>query len=274
MPAPQTPTRPIATFVNDERAARDVLVSSVESWCYEYQSATLPNKSLEFLGKRPTVVADLEHIIHRQTRLIRRTFLSAIDSLVCTLEARDASTKGHSLRVRWWALRLAGVLGLGPQKQKWLSLAAKLHDIGKVGVPEVILNKPARLNDEEYRRMKEHPIIGERILKPVIRNQEVLAAVRGHHERFDGQGYPDGLRATGITELARIIAVVDCYDALTSFRSYRKILSVRQALRVIREGAGSRFDPIIVQAFITAAPQLARRLAGGTTRAISGENGR
>jgi response regulator RpfG family c-di-GMP phosphodiesterase len=208
----------------------------------------------------------LEQTVHRQTRRLRRTFLSAIDSLVCTLEARDPYTTGHSLRVRWWALRLAGVLGLEPRQRKLLSLAAKLHDIGKVGVPEAILNKPARLNDEEYRRVKEHPLIGERILRPVIRNREVLAGVRGHHERFDGKGYPDGLQGPDIPELARVIAVVDCFDALTSSRSYREALPMAQALRVIRDGAGTWFDPAIVQAFVTVAPEfrpaLRRRAEG------------
>src|SRR5262249_51913372 len=136
----------------------------------------------------------LERDVRRQTRRVRRTFLSAIDSLVRTMEERDAYTAGHSMRVRHFALALATAVGLDSARRKSLSIAAKLHDIGKVGVPEAILNKPAALSPEEERVVRDHPVIGERILAPVIRNREVLSAVRGHHERHDGKGYPDGLR--------------------------------------------------------------------------------
>jgi response regulator RpfG family c-di-GMP phosphodiesterase len=197
----------------------------------------------------------LERTVHRQTRRIRRTFLSAIDSLVCTLEARDAYTKGHSLRVRTHAMRLAAALGLDARQRHRLALAAKLHDIGKFGVPEAILNKPGRLSEDEFRQVKEHPVIGERILRPIIRNPEVLAGVRGHHERFDGGGYPDGLAGTRIPLLARIIAVVDCYDALRTKRPYRDALSETQALDFIRGGAGSCFDPNLAHAFIRVTQQ-------------------
>src|SRR5262245_45631915 len=166
----------------------------------------------------------LEKTVHRQTRQLRHTFLSAIDSLVRTLEARDSYTSGHSLRVRRYVVRLAAALGLDRKQSKQLSLAAKLHDIGKVGVPEMILNKPSKLDDDEYRVVCEHPVIGERILSPIIRNPQILAAIRGHHERIDGRGYPDGLRGAQIPLFARMIAIADCYDALTSNRAYRDAL--------------------------------------------------
>jgi response regulator RpfG family c-di-GMP phosphodiesterase len=192
----------------------------------------------------------LEKTIQRQTRRIRQTFFSAIESLVSALEARDPYTSGHSLRVRRYALRLAQALRMDPNQCRRLSLAAKLHDIGKVGITEAILNKPGRLTEEEYRQVKEHPAIGERILRPIISNAEVLSAVRGHHERYDGQGYPDGLKGTRIPPLARLIAVVDCYDALTSSRSYREKLSKAQALEVIRVSSGTCFDPTFAEAFV------------------------
>jgi response regulator RpfG family c-di-GMP phosphodiesterase len=192
----------------------------------------------------------LERRVHRQTRRLRRTFVSAIASLVRTLEARDPNTTGHSLRVRRYAVRLARALGWGRPLRRQLGLAAKLHDIGKVGVPEAILHKPGRLTAEEYRRVQQHPVIGERILKRIVRNAAILSAVRGHHERYDGGGYPDGLGGTDIPLMARLIAVVDCFDALTSVRSYREALSAARALEVIRAGAGSRFDPLLAQAFL------------------------
>jgi putative two-component system response regulator len=192
----------------------------------------------------------LENTVQLQTQRIRRTFLSAIDSLIRTLEARDAYTSGHSWRVRRYAQRLAEQLELPLRKRKHLSLAAKLHDIGKVGLPEGILNKPGPLTAEEYDRVKEHPVIGERILTPIIRSRGVLEIIRGHHERFDGAGYPDGLAGEEIPHLARVLSVVDCYDALTSSRAYREKRSPEMALEVIAGAAGTQFDPAIVSAFL------------------------
>jgi len=140
--------------------------------------------------------------------------------------------------------------------RKILSLASKLHDIGKAGVPEAILNKPASLSPDEDRIVRLHPVIGERILAPIVRHREVLSAIRGHHERLDGSGYPDGLRGDKIPLLARLIAIPDCFDALTSSRAYRAALPVSQALGVLCAGAGSHFQPEFVQAFLKVVPSL------------------
>jgi putative two-component system response regulator len=198
----------------------------------------------------------LERDVRRQTRRVRRTFLSAIDSLVRTMEERDPYTAGHSMRVRHFALALASAVGLDARRRKLLSLSAKLHDIGKAGVPEAILHKPAKLSRDEERIIQEHPVIGERILTPVIRNREVLSAVRGHHERFNGTGYPDGLSGDQIPLLARLISIPDCFDALTTSRAYRAAMPVSQALAIIREGSGTQFEPEMVQSFLKVAPQL------------------
>lgn len=192
----------------------------------------------------------LENNLQRQTRKLRRTFFSAIDSLVRTLEARDPYSSGHSLRVRDSAVGLGKRLGLDPQLLKRLSLAAKLHDIGKVGLAEGILNKPAALSREEFSKVREHPVIGERILTPIIRSRDVLAAIRHHHERFDGGGYPDGLSGDAIPYLARIITVADCFDALTTSRPYRASLSRETALSVMQLEAGRHFDPALLPAFV------------------------
>jgi response regulator RpfG family c-di-GMP phosphodiesterase len=192
----------------------------------------------------------LERTICRETRRVRRTYLSAVDSLVRTIEERDPYTAGHSDRVRSSALQLARGLGLGARERKRLVLAAKLHDIGKLGVPDAILNKPGPLDACERRRVEEHPVIGERILHPIIRNPAVLAAIRSHHERLDGRGYPDGLRGDQIPLLARLLAVADCFDALTSARAYRDALPVPEALELLRAGAGTHFEPEFVRALI------------------------
>ncbi len=192
----------------------------------------------------------LERTVRRQTRQLRRTFFSAVASLVRTLEARDAYTSGHSLRVRSLALRLAECIGIDARTRKLLSLAARLHDIGKVGLAEGILTKPAALNAQELMLVRQHPVLGERILRPIIRNRRVLSAIRSHHERFDGLGYPDGLQGAHIPILARIITVADCFDAMTSSRAYRNALSPATALDLLHEGRGTQFDPDLVPPFI------------------------
>ncbi len=192
----------------------------------------------------------LESIVHKQTHKLRHTFFSAITSLVRTLEARDSYTSGHSLRVCKYAMRLAKYIGLDEHSQKRLNLAAKLHDIGKVGLAEGILNKPAKLSDSEFDLVKEHPVVGERILRPIIRNRMVLSAIRSHHEKFGGGGYPDNLCGEEIPFLARMITVADCYDALTSDRAYRGAMSQDDALNVLQEGITTQFDPHLVPPFV------------------------
>lgn len=192
----------------------------------------------------------LERSLARQSRKLRVTFFSAIDSLVRTLEARDPYTSGHSLRVRAYVLRLADALDLDAKLRRQLGLAAKLHDIGKVGLPESVLNKTGALTAAERAVVREHPVIGERILAPIIRSKQVLSAIRGHHERFDGQGYPDGLRGEQIPLLARVLTIADCFDAMISSRAYRKALSPAEARDVLRDGAGTQFDPAFVRRFL------------------------
>jgi putative two-component system response regulator len=192
----------------------------------------------------------LEKVICRETRKVRLTYLSALKSLVRTIEERDRYTAGHSVRVRRYAGQLARALGLGRTERRHLRRAALLHDIGKLGLPDGILDKPGPLSDAERHKVEEHPVIGERILRPIIRNRHVLAAIRGHHERLDGRGYPDGLRGDRIPLLARLLAVADCFDALTTVRPYRKALTVPEALDHLRAGAGTHFEPEFVNALV------------------------
>ena len=186
----------------------------------------------------------------KRTGQLRTLFLSAIDSLVRTLEVRDPYTKDHSLHVRDHSVCLAKHLGLSDRQRHQIALAAKLHDIGKLGLPEHILNKPGRLTESEMAKVREHPLIGVKILAPIIRSKTVLSAIRGHHERFDGGGYPDGLAGEEISLEARIIAIADCFDALVSSRAYRVPLPRAVALDLIRHGAGTQFDPQLVPAFL------------------------
>lgn len=197
----------------------------------------------------------LQLAVRRQTRRVRCTFLSAIASLVRTVEERDRYTAGHSRRVRVYAKQLAAVLGLERRLRQQLNLAAVLHDVGKVGIPDGILHKPDRLTPEEELVVRSHPEMGERILAPIVRSKAVLAAIRGHHERIDGSGYPDGLAGEHIPLLARILAIPDCYDALTTSRAYRPALPMHEALAILEAGSGSQFDPPLVRAFLRLAPE-------------------
>ena len=199
--------------------------------------------------------AHLELTVRRQTRRIRKTFFSAIEGLVRSMEERDAYTAGHSRRVALYAGKLAAALDLEPRVRKQLRLAAKMHDIGKIGVPEAILNKPAALDRDEDRIIREHPVISERILKTIVTNRTVLLGIRGHHERWDGKGYPDGLRGDDIPLLARLITIPDCFDAMTTSRAYRAALPAAKAEEIIAAGAGTQFDPALVSAFLKLIPQ-------------------
>jgi putative two-component system response regulator len=198
----------------------------------------------------------LRHAVRRATRRVRRTFLSAIASLVRTVEERDPYTAGHGRRVRAYALQFAGALDLDRRQRKQLGLAAMLHDIGKLGIPDCILHKPDRLTPEEELVVRAHPEMGERILAPIVRSKAVLAAIRGHHERLDGGGYPDGLAGDAIPLLARLLTIPDCYDALTTSRAYRPALPKHEALAIVEAGAGAHFDPAFVRAFLRLAPDL------------------
>jgi len=200
--------------------------------------------------ERASYQEDLERTVRRQTQRIRRLSLSGIKSLNIALEARDPYTSGHSQRVRRYSLALGKALGLERRTLRKLALAACLHDIGKVAIAESILNKPGRLTVDEHRTIQRHPVLGEKILRPIIRNREVLGAIRGHHERMDGKGYPDGLSGEQIPLLARIISVADCFDAVTTIRPYRGALSLSETAALLNELAGSQLDPHIVAAWL------------------------
>ncbi len=177
-------------------------------------------------------------------------YLATIKSLALAIDAKDEYTHQHILRVQRYAMATAHRLGLTGMELEGLNTGALLHDIGKLGVPEHVLLKPGRLTDEEFAKIKEHPTIGAAILDPVDFPWPVLPVVKYHHEKWDGTGYPSGLAGEDIPLTARILAVADVYDALTSARPYRKAWSHAQALEVIRRDTGVHFDPVITEAFL------------------------
>ncbi|MGC7880231.1 HD-GYP domain-containing protein, partial [Desulforudis sp. 1190] len=178
-------------------------------------------------------------------------------------EAKDAYTRGHSVRVAKLARACARALGLNTEEQEQVYLAALLHDVGKIGVSEDVLLKPGRLDPAEWEEVKSHPVVGARIIEPARFPTAVIAAVRHHHEDYDGGGYPDGLAGEEIPLLARVIRVADTYDAMTSARPYRQALTPQQALEELRRWAGRQFDPRVVEAFLRVPAEEMEEIGGG-----------
>ncbi len=207
--------------------------------------------------------------------LLRGTYLRAEGALSASyealllalaraLEAKDYETEGHSERVTAYALRLGRALGLRREALEDLRRGALLHDLGKIGIPDAVLRKPGPLTEEEQALMRAHPLIGDRILEGLPALQGARGVVRHHHERFDGRGYPEGLQGKEIPLLARIFAVVDAYDAMTSYRPCRRALDPEEALAEIAREAGRQFDPRVVAAFLRTFGLEAKEVECGT----------
>ena len=188
--------------------------------------------------------------LQNQQAQLEELYLATIKSLALAIDAKDQYTHQHILRVQRFAVAIAEKMGISPIEMEAVRTGALLHDIGKLGVPEHLLLKPGKLTEDEYAKVKKHPVIGASILDPVDFPWPVLPAVRHHHERWDGTGYPSGLKEHEIPMTARILAVADVYDALTSNRSYRDAWTHRAAVAEIKRSAGSHFDPQVVKAFL------------------------
>ena len=184
--------------------------------------------------------------------------MRTIEALALAIEAKDHTTHTHLQRVRTYAIEIAKQLHLGEEQVEALRAAALLHDIGKLAVPEQIINKPGKLTPEEFEKMKVHPIVGAEILERVAFPYPVAPIVRSHHERWDGTGYPEGLSGENIPIGARILGAVDCLDALASHRQYRPALPLAEAMEKVKEKSGTWFDPTIVEILETRYIELER----------------
>lgn len=225
-----------------------VLVVYAKSMDWAVIGVIVPLLAISYLTFRTTLGRLDDATAH--LKQLNHLYLSTIETLAMAVDAKDQVTHGHIRRVQKYALGLAEFLGIRDEKQiKAIEAAALLHDMGKLAIPEYILNKPGRLTPLEFDKMKLHAGIGADILSSIDFPYPVVPIVRHHHENWDGTGYPDGLRGTTIPLGARILSVVDCYDALTSDRPYRPRLSSPDALRVILERRGAMYDPIVVDAF-------------------------
>ena len=211
----------------------------------------------EVLALRVRHIIDLNHLqkdlaleVEKKTKENADLFLHIVEALADAIDAKDTYTNGHSGRVATYAREIAHRYGYSPKREKNIYMMGLLHDIGKIGVPDAIINKPARLTDEEYNLIKEHALMGAKILKNIVEMPSLVTGARFHHERYDGNGYPDHLKEIAIPEEARIIAVADAYDAMSSRRSYRGIMSQEKVREEILKGKGTQFDPNITEIFL------------------------
>lgn len=183
---------------------------------------------------------------------LQDTFFQTVKALSETIEKRDSYTGGHVQRVMEYSIVIGKSMGLSKEELDKLKLAALMHDIGKIGIEDNILRKSYLLSDEEYWVMKKHTVYGAEIIQNIKELRGIIPGVRGHHERFDGRGYPDGLEGEDIALLGRIIAVADTFDAMITDRPYRKALTTVEAVKELEKNSGKQFDPEVVNAFIKA----------------------
>jgi putative two-component system response regulator len=247
---------------------REVAVEAMRAGAYDYVikpfhfeevlisvQRALENRRL--LLERKVYQRDLERKVEERTRELaekneelQRLFISAIESIVLALQAKDEYTEGHSRRVSAHAIAIAREQSLPEKEVENIGLAALLHDIGKVGTKESILNKPGKLTAEEGDHIRSHPLVAASILEPITPLGDIIAYIKHVHEAYDGSGYPEGLAGDRIPLGARIIAVADVFDAMTSLRPYRPAMEESVVLEHLRREAGKQFDPSVVDAFL------------------------
>ena len=233
-------------------------------WVTQDLEFMLPYVSLEVVGVLAALVwvtvpsilpllavpAVTTYLAFENMERLQRQTQEAMIAMADAIDARDAYTAQHSRRVTDLSRRIAEIYGLKPREIERLELAARLHDIGKIGISDQILHKSGPLSDKEWETMREHPVIGEQMLLPYRQFRHQAQIVRSHHERWDGRGYPDNLRAQSIPISARIISVADSFDAMTSTRPYRPAMSRARAIEEIRRNAVIQFDPMVVASFL------------------------
>ena len=219
----------------------------ISSGDFKYRVDIRGNDEISRLGKAFNRMAES---ISESRKALQDYFYRIVQTLARSIEAKDTYTKGHSDRVAEYARKIALEMGIAEEEADMLKSVAELHDIGKLGIEESILNKDGKPTPEEWEIIKEHPKTGEEILTPVFLDKKKLAIVRSHHERYDGKGYPDGLKGDEIDILAQIVSVADSYDAMTSKRAYRDSMGKAAAIEELVKHSGTQFNPEVVEAFI------------------------
>jgi putative two-component system response regulator len=260
----------------------DVAVSALASGAMDYLTKPFHLEEVrarvgQALEKRRLILENrsyqrsLEERVKAQGRRLEQLFLGGVQALAEALEVKDPYTRGHSVRVSHYSGVIARGLSLDAETVRQIELGGQVHDIGKIGVRESVLNKPGSLTDQEYRHIMTHPVVGWRILAPLMGEAPIaLNVVRSHHERVDGAGVPDGLRGELIPFEARIVAVADALDAMTSGRPYRgSELTLAEALSELEKNAGTHFDRKVVTATVAAARSGELQLQSRTPRPLA-----
>lgn len=249
----------MVTAASDVRTAVDCLSEGALDYLTKpFQIEEVRARARQALDKRRLILENreyrerLEERVAEQARHIEQIFMAAIQSLADVLEVKDPYTRGHSARVSRYSALIAKELGMGGDFVAEVELGGHVHDLGKIGVRESILNKPGPLSRMEYSHIMTHPVVGWRILSPLLSDHgRALAVVRHHHERWDGRGLPDGLQREEIPIEARIAAVADSFDAMTSERPYRPSASVDETIAELRRCRATQLDPDAVDALVT-----------------------
>ena len=206
--------------------------------------------SQDEIGRLASSFNDMTASLADAREKLHEYFYRMVQAMVRSLEAKDPYTRGHSDRVSEYSFEIAIKMGIPPKEADLLKKAAQMHDIGKLGVHEDILNTKSGLSESEWDIVRKHPEVGEEILKPVFLDAQMLTVIRSHHEHYDGTGYPDGLKADETSIFSQIVSVADAYDAMTSARSYHAALSKEEALAKIKVASGTQFNPAVVQTLI------------------------
>lgn len=255
----------VITGLQDAQVAVDALNAGADRFLFKpFGMPDLRAHLDEVLERRDRILAErrqpapTDSAVGRRDAEVREAVLKGAHALVRAVEARDPYTSGHSERVAAYALLLAEAVYADDEglDRESLRLACELHDVGKIGIPDVILNKDSDLTEAEFSNVKPHPRVGRRILEPLLDDPLILAVVGWHHEYWDGTGYPDGLAGETIPLEARVVALADALDAMTSPRAYRPARGWTEAVELIRERAGTQFDPRVVEAFEAILPRL------------------
>ena len=235
----------------------DAIVDSIND-CHLYQYIVKPFDPEELKMTIDSGIKKFDLVNNKTVILkdLRELFYKTIKLIASALDAKDPYTHGHSLRVTMYSLILAKSLNLDDTTLEEIETAGLLHDIGKIGIPQKILCKPDKLTDEEYELMKSHPARAEKMLMGIKKLTVVSNWLRCHHERWDGKGYPYGLKGEEIPISGRIIALADTYDAMTSTRSYRKALDHEVAIEEIKRCAGTQFDPVLADLFVKCSDEI------------------
>lgn len=239
--------RPITALLCVPLKVKDEVIGviSVAHARVEKSFTSVEQKLLSTLASQAAIALENARL-YQETK---KMFLSIIGALAATIDAKDPYTHGHSRRVTYYGMLIAEAIGGTPDFIETVKLAGLLHDIGKIGIPESILGKKDQLSNGEYKAMMDHTVIGARILGHIDALKHVIPAIKHHHERFGGGGYPDGLKHDAIPIAARILSIADSFDAITTDRPYRKGLSFEEAIRELETNRGVQFDPELVKVF-------------------------